>query len=153
MCTKNNTHIYVAKTSNNSDLVGWSLLLLAATVRSFVHLPLRLSTHNKMVLWPVCEGHARYNLPKKNVRSVRFVIERRGYCFNLSTGVALNGQFTMNGMWVKNNTHIYVAQTSNNRVISSGHLYCCLLPQCKAFRTCCLGFPITTPETFTNMVQ
>jgi len=29
-------------------------------------------------------------------------------------------------------------------VISSGDLYCWLLPQCKALRTCCSGFLITT---------
>jgi len=38
--------------------------------------------------------------------------------------------------------HIYVAQTSNNRVISSGDLNCCLLPQCETLRTCRSGFPI-----------
>jgi len=32
--------------------------------------------------------------------------------------------------------HIYVAWTSNNRVISSGELHCCLLPQCAVLRTC-----------------
>ena len=47
-------------------------------------------------------------------------------------------------MCAKNNTHIYVARTSNNRVISSGDLYCCLLPQCEALRTCRSGFPIAT---------
>ena len=65
-------------------------------------------------------------------------------CCNLSAGVALNVQFTTNGMCVKNNTPIYVARTSNNRVISSGDLYCCLLPQCEALRTCHSGFPIAT---------
>ena len=35
---------------------------------------------------------------------------------------------------------IYVAQTSNNRVIISCEPYCCLLPQCEALRICCLGF-------------
>ena len=30
----------------------WTLLLLAATVRSFVHMPLGISDRNKMVLWP-----------------------------------------------------------------------------------------------------
>ena len=48
------------------------------------------------------------------------------------------------GMCVKNNTIMYVARTSNNRVISSGDLYCCLLPQCEALRTCRSGFPIAT---------
>jgi len=41
-------------------------------------------------------------------------------------------------------TPIYVLQTSNNRVISLGDLYCCLLPQCEALCTCHLGFPIAT---------
>jgi len=36
--------------------------------------------------------------------------------------------------------YIYVARTNNNRVISSGELYCCLLPQCEALRTCRLDF-------------
>ena len=40
--------------------------------------------------------------------------------------------------------YIHMAQTSNNRVISSGDLYCCLLPQCEALRTCRSGFPIAT---------
>jgi len=40
--------------------------------------------------------------------------------------------------------YINVARTSNNRVISSGDLFCCLLPQCEALRTCRSGFPIAT---------
>jgi len=40
--------------------------------------------------------------------------------------------------------YMYVARTSNNRVIPSGDLYCCLLPRCKALRTCLSGFPIAT---------
>ena len=44
----------------------------------------------------------------------------------------------------KEQHHVYVAWTSNNRVISLGKLCCCLLPQCKALCTCCSGFPITT---------
>jgi len=65
-------------------------------------------------------------------------------CCNLSVGVALNMWFTTNGMCAKNNTHIYVARTSNDRVIAAHDLYCCLLPQCEALRTCCSGFPIAT---------
>ena len=38
--------------------------------------------------------------------------------------------------------HIYMARTSNNRVIAACDLYCCLLPQCEALRTCRSGFPI-----------
>ena len=40
--------------------------------------------------------------------------------------------------------YIYVAWTSNNRVIIACELYCCLLPQCEALRTCHSGFPIAT---------
>jgi len=36
--------------------------------------------------------------------------------------------------------HIYVEQTSNNRVIATHDLYCCLLPQFEALRTCRSGF-------------
>jgi len=31
--------------------------------------------------------------------------------------------------------HIYVARTSNNRVIAAHELYCCLLPQREALHT------------------
>jgi len=54
-----------------------------------------------------------------------------------------NAQFTTNGMCANKNT-ICVARTSNNRVTSSGNLYCCLLPQCEALRTYRSGFPIAT---------
>jgi len=73
-----------------------SLLLLAATVWSFAHMLLGLSDCNKMVLWPWCVSRARSNLQKKNVRSVRFAVKRRGCCCNLSIGVALNVWFTTN---------------------------------------------------------
>ena len=36
----------------------WTVLLLAATVRSFAHMPLGISDCNKMVLWRGCEGRA-----------------------------------------------------------------------------------------------
>ena len=66
-------------------------------------------------------------------------------CCNLSVGGALNVWFTTNGMCVKNNTTC-VERTSSNRVIAVHDLYCCLLPQCKALRTCRSGFPITTDK-------
>ena len=49
--------------------------------------------------------------------------------------------------------YMYVARTSNNRVISSGHLYCCLLPRCEALRTCRSGFPIATPPTIVTQYR
>jgi len=72
---------------------------------------------------------------------------------------------------VKNNTYMYVAWTSNNRVLwmewswwvtsndaceaseqlivlangdDKSDLYCCLLPQCETLRTCRSGFPTAT---------
>jgi len=45
-------------------------------------------------------------------------------------------------------THIYVVRTSNNRVIMACDLYCCLLAQCEALRTCCLGFLIATVQWY-----
>jgi len=79
---------------------------------------------------------------QKNVRAVRFVVKRRGCCCNLSVDVALNVRFTMKRMCAKNKTHIHVAQKSNNRVISSGDLYFCLIPKCEALRSCCSGIPV-----------
>ena len=80
---------------------------------------------------------------QKNVRSVWFVVKRRGCCCNLSGGVALILWFTANGMCVKNNTNtiIYVARyyicsASNSKRNCKHDLYCCLLPQCEALRRC-----------------
>jgi len=114
--------------------------LLAATVRSFAHMPLRISDRNKMVLWPGCGGRAKFSLHTKNVRSVRFDIKRRGCCCNLSGGVAFIVWFTTNGVCVKNNTII----SSNSKKDCKHDLYCCLLPRCEALRTCRSGFPIAT---------
>jgi len=36
-------------------------------------------------------------------------------------------QFNTNGICAKNSTHMYVARTSNNRVITACDLYCCFL--------------------------
>ena len=66
------------------------------------------------------------------------------YCCNLSIGVVSNLQFTTNRMCMKNNTHIYVAQTRNNREIAVHDLYCYLLPQCEALCTWRSGFLIAT---------
>jgi len=48
---------------------------------------------------------------------------------------------------------MYVALTRNDRVISSGDLYCCLLPLCEALRTCRSGFPIATIRSKTGYAQ
>ena len=96
-------------------------------------------------MWRSCQ----VSLHTKNVRSVWLVVKRRGCCCNLSGCVALNVWFATDRMCVKNNT-IHVARTSNNRVIMACELYCRLLPQCEALRTCCSGFPIATPGTVQN---
>jgi len=41
-------------------------------------------------------------------------------------------------------TPIYVQHVQAIIVIVVCDLYCCLVPQCEALRTCHLGFPITT---------
>jgi len=122
----------------------WTLLLRAATVRSFAHLPLRIYDCNKMVLWPGCKGRARCRLHKKNVRSVQFV----------EKGGDVVATFLLSLRWMRGSplmecarrtTPIYMeAQTSNNRVIMACELYCCMLPQSEALRTCHSGFPIAT---------
>jgi len=43
--------------------------------------------------------------------------------------------------------YVYVARTSNNRVIAAHDLCCCLLPEFEALRTCRSGFPIATIPT------
>ena len=48
-------------------------------------------------------------------------------CCNFSVNVVLNVRFTTNWMCLKSNTHIYVAQTSRNRMSTTWNLYCCLL--------------------------
>jgi len=107
-------------------------------------MPLRISDRNKMVLWPGCEGRTEFSLHTKNVRSVWFIVKRRGCCCNLSSGVALIVWFTTNGMCVKNSTIICVARASNSKRDCEHDLYCCLLPRCEALRACRSGFPIAT---------
>ena len=45
-CEASEQLIVLAHGDDESDLVGWNLLLLAATVRSFAHMPLGLSDRN-----------------------------------------------------------------------------------------------------------
>jgi len=45
-CAPGEQLIVLANGDNESDLVGWYLLLLAATVRSFAHMPLGISDRN-----------------------------------------------------------------------------------------------------------
>jgi len=47
-CEPGEQLIVLANGDDKSDLVGWSLLLLAATVRSFAHMPLGISDRNSI---------------------------------------------------------------------------------------------------------
>jgi len=97
--------IYVARTSNNRVTMTCELYCyLLPQCEPLRTCKLGFSDSNKMVLWPGYEGHAVWSLHKKNVLSMRFVVKRRGCCYNHSAGIALNARFTMNGMCVKSNT-------------------------------------------------
>ena len=104
------------------------------------------SQQNRAVtrMWRSCRVRS---LHTKNMRSVWFVVKRKGCCYNHSGGVALIVWFTMNGMCVKNNTIIYVARASNSKKDCEHDLYYCLLPRCEALRTCRSGFPIATLQS------
>jgi len=137
-------HICVARTSfNKRDCDAWSLLLLAAAVRRFAHMPLGISDRNKMVLWRGCGDHAEFSLHTKNELSVRFVVKRTGCCCNLPGGVVLIVWFTTNGMCSKNKNTYAWREQAIIREIATHDLYCCLL-QCETLRTCRSGFPIAT---------
>jgi len=49
--------IVLANGDDESDLVGWSLLLLAAAVQIFAHMPLRISDRNAVTCWLVLEKY------------------------------------------------------------------------------------------------
>ena len=67
-------------------------------------------------------------------------------CCSLPVSVVVNVRITTNGMCVKNNTH--VTRTSRNEISTTWDLYCCLVPQCEALRTCCSAFPFATKCCF-----
>jgi len=47
-------------------------------------------------------------------------------------------------MWAKNKNIYAWREQAIMREIATHDLYCCLLPQCEAMRTCRSGFPIAT---------
>ena len=150
MCAKNNTHIYVVQTSNNRVIAVYDSIVACCHRMKLCALATRAfqSQQNGPVtrMWRLCQV-----LPsQKNVWSVQFIVKTRACCCNPSTGVAWNVRFVTNTMRAKNNTHIYVARTSNNRVIVAHDLYCCMLSQCEALHTCHSGFPITSNTLLKN---
>ena len=123
ICAKNNTHVYVARTSNNRVIAARALYCCLlpqcealCICRSGFPIAINWCCDQDVKVVP-CETFA-----KKDMRSVWFVVKGRGCCCNLSVGVALNARITTNGMCAKNNTHIHVARTSNNRVIATHDL-------------------------------
>jgi len=94
-----------------------TLLLLAATVWSFEHLPLGLSDRNKTVLWPGCGGRAVWNLHKKTCDRCSSLW--KGGDVVAASRLALRWMFDLprTGCARRNNPRIYVARTSINRVI------------------------------------
>ena len=55
-CEPGEQLIVLGNGDDESDLVGWSLLLLAATVRSFAHMPLGISESNKRISMEISVG-------------------------------------------------------------------------------------------------
>ena len=91
--------------------------------------------------WRLCQ----VTPSQKNMRLLRFVVKRRWCCCNLFVVIALNVWFTTNEMYMKNKPiYIYMARTSNNKVIAAHYLYCYLMLQYETLHTCRLGFPIAT---------
>ena len=149
MCVKNNTIICAARASNSKRdcehdlcccLLPWCEAL--CTCRSGFPIVTKWCCDQDV---KVVQSSA---FTTKNVRSVWFVVKRKGCCCNLSGGVALIVWFTTNRMCVKNNTIIYVARASNSKRECEHDLYCCLLPRCEALRTCRSGFPTITIAVF-----
>ena len=124
MCVKNNTiHICGANKQQKSDrgvealpTLTWNSIVACCHSAKFCACAARDFRSQQMVLWTGCEGRAEFSLHTKSVRSVRFVVKRRGCCCNLSGGVALIVWFTTNRMCVKNKQHhTYIQHHTYNK--------------------------------------
>ena len=139
--------IYVARTSNNKMISSGELYCCLLpqcealpTCRSGFLIATKWCCDQDVKVVP-CEAF-------KNVRSVQFVVNNKGMllqplrwrCAECAVHHERNGR--------EEQHHMHVARTSNNRVISSGELYRCLLPQYEALRTCRSSFPIVTLPLF-----
>ena len=77
-------------------------------------MPLGISDRIKLVLWPGCGGRAEFSLHTKNVRSVWFVVKRRGVVAILRwrfVDCVIHHERDVR----EEQQYIYVAQTSNKR--------------------------------------
>jgi len=108
--TTNEKHMRVAWTSNNRVI---SIVACCHGVKfcAYAAQDFRLQQNGAVTrTWRSCQVQPSH---KKNMRSVWFVVKRRGCCCNLSGGVALIVWFTTNGMCTKNK-NMCVARTSHN---------------------------------------
>jgi len=134
------------------------------------------SDRNKMVLWTGCECRARCIFHTKNVRSVWFVVKRGdvvatsplvlGWLCNsplmecvrrITPLYTWREQAIIEWLWCRRviSADIIVWTIEDNdqrtcRVVATHDLYCCLLPQCEALRTCRSGFQIATVPRLTE---
>jgi len=114
----------------------------------FVNLTLRFS-NSKVVLWPGYEGGARCNLHRKNMQPVWFIAKKEVMVLQPLSWRCVES--TIYHEWdvrEEQRTNKCVMRTSNNIVLLSGDLYCCLLPQCEALRTYPSSFPMATQEIY-----
>jgi len=138
-------YIYVARTSNNRVIMACELyccLLPQCKALRICRSGFPIATK-----W-CCDRDV------KVVRSLAFTKRTCDQCGSLQKGGDVVATFPVVLHWLcdsprtgcawRTTTYIYVAWTSNNRVIMACELYCCLLPQCEALRVCRSGFPIAT---------
>jgi len=147
MRVKNNTIVYVARASNSKRDCEHDLYVACCHGAKLCACCWGFPIAAKWCCDQDMEVVPEFSLHTKNMRSVWFVVKKRGCCCNLSVGVALIVRFTTNWTCVKNNTIIYIARANNSKRDCEHDLYCFLLPRCEALRTCRSGFPIATIPT------
>jgi len=136
-----NTHIgYLVSTSNNRVI---SIVACCYSVKLYTHAAraFQLQQNDAVtMMWRSCQlqlSQKECAIGAAHCEKEGMLLQPVGWhcveCANHHERDVYDGQ-----------THIYVVQTSKNRVTSSGDLYCCLQPQCEALRTCCSGFMIAT---------
>jgi len=113
---KNRVHLVYERTTISGAWAFPTILMLR--FRSQIHsLWIRLARKKWMYFQiAVLEKWIQWSRSERNRG-----LKRMGCC-SVSVGAALNARFTTNGMCVKNSTHMYVARTSNKRVIAAGDL-------------------------------
>ena len=148
MCVTNNTHVYVARTSNDKASVVCDLyccLLLQCEALHTCHSRFPIATSG-------CNRDVKV-VPLPGATFTKRTCDQFGLLQNV-TDVVATSKLVLFWMcdsprtwfYAKSNTHIYVVRTSNNSLISTGDLCCCLLPHCETLCTCRSAFPSATQE-------